>query len=236
MGINVNTITFNGIVSLDKGLYVSGDHAFNSAEKDYDKVSVPGRSGDLLVFNNRYKNVDVVYHGIVIGNYASNTAAIREWLLSSSGYCRLEDTYNPDYFRMASFSGPVEFDTKMLVAGETDLTFDSKPERWLKVGETSINYTANGAISNPTSFSAKPLLRVYGTGTFQVGTGTIVINTSGTSYIDIDCSIFDCFEGSVNRNSNVTIQKWPELVSGTNGIVLGAGITKITVTPRWWTL
>ena len=236
----INSITFNGQNSLDYGLYVSGNQTFNSAEKDYSKVSVPGRSGDLLVFNNRYKNVNLNYDAILIENYEENAERVRAWLLSADGYCRLEDTYHLNEFRMASFSGPIDFDSKMLEAGETTLTFDCKPQRWLKSGEQKILLTPdnNRSIINPTLFEAKPLLRVYGTGQLQVGTGVININTSGTEYIDVDCDIMDCYEGSINRNRNVTISKWPTFTPGNNIIVFpnDSNITKVCITPRWWTL
>lgn len=246
----MNSITFNGISSATYGMYVSGNQTFNSAVKDYEKVSIPGRSGDLLIFNKRYQNVDVNYDAFVIPtvingtsyNYNQTTELIRAWLLSADGYCRLTDTYHPNEYRMAAFSGPIDFDTILLEAGQTTLTFDCKPQRWLTSGETAItiNRPSTGqittSISNPTKFEAKPLVRVYGTGSVIIGSGGFIINTSGSSYIDIDCEIQECYEGSNNRNSNVTIGEWPTLTSGVNGIAADRTITKIIITPRWWTL
>jgi Phage-related protein len=119
----------------------------------------------------------------------------------------LEDTYNPTIFRLAAFQGPIDFDTELLQVGRTTLEFDCKPERWLKIGETAITATTDTSITNPTEFNAKPIIRVYGTGTVQVGTGTFTINTEGSSYIDIDCDILDCYEGATNQNSKVSITK-----------------------------
>lgn len=235
----INSITFAGINSLDKGLYVSGSKIFKSAEKEYSKISVPGRNGDLLLFENRFKNVDIVYDGIVISDYNTNVIDIMAWLLSQTGYKRLEDTYNPDYYREALYAGPVEFDTLLLSAGSTSITFDCKPERWLKSGETVTNILQAGVIkkiTNPTLFNAHPIIRVYGTGEVGIGTGSFTVNTAGTSYIDINCDIHDCYEGATNQNSKVTISKWPELTPGDNGIVMAPTITKIQITPRWWTI
>lgn len=136
-----HSITFNGKNSLEFSLYVSGDKTFNSPEKDYTKVSVPGRSGDLVISNNRYKNINVVYSGIIINDYSNNVEKIRDWLLSPDGYCRLEDTYHPDEFRLACFSGPIDFDTLLLEAGSTSLSFDCKPQRFLKSAENVYDYT-----------------------------------------------------------------------------------------------
>lgn len=232
-----NSITFNGVNSLVNGLYVSGSRTFNSAEKDYTKVSVPGRSGDLLIFNNRYKNVEVVYDAIVIDDYANRTEDIRAWLLSANGYCRLEDTYHPNEFRMASFSGPIDFDTVMLEAGATELTFDCKPQRWLKIGEVPIIIEATEqTITNPTLFQAKPLIRVYGAGVIGIGNSSITVLTAGANYIDIDCDTQNCYEGTNNKNYQVEISKWPILQPGPNTISFEGGITKVQIIPRWWTL
>ena len=158
-----NSITFNGKNSLDFGLYVSGDKTFNSPEKDYTKVSVPGRSGDLIIFNDRYKNTNVVYNAVLIEDYFENTEKIREWLLSPNGYCRLEDTYHPDEFRLACFSGPIDFDTVLLEAGSVTLTFDCKPQRFLKSAENVYDYTYNTDLNDthliyePVTGSSAPL-------------------------------------------------------------------------------
>ena len=93
-------------------------------------------------------------------------------------------------------------------------------------------------IANPTLFEAKPLLRIYGTGQLQIGTGLLTIDTAGTEYIDIDCDVMDCYEGFANRNGNVTISKWPTFTPGNNIIAFpnDSNITQVYITPRWWTL
>lgn len=246
--MEINSITFNGKNSLDFGLYVSGNQTFNSAEKDYSKVSVPGRSGDLLLFNNRYKNVNVNYDAILIEDYEKNAEKVRSWLLSANGYCRLEDTYHPDEFRMASFSGPVDFDTKMLEAGETTLTFDCKPQRWLKSGENwiSCEYGPSGftaTLSNPTLFESKPLIKLEGYGTIEIGTGIIeirgdIIDVPTTIYVN--CETMNCFyydnnsEVPKNANKYVIISKWPTLLPGDTYV--HSNTVGFHIQPRWWTL
>ena len=85
-------------------------------------------------------------------------------------------------------------------------------------------------------FDAKPLIRVYGVGELGIGSETITITKGATEYIDIDCDIQDCYEGLENRNGLVSLTDFPTLPSGNTGITLGTGITKVEITPRWWTL
>lgn len=191
--MEINKIIYNGTSSLEYNMYVSGDKAFTSPEKDYEKVSVPGRNGDLVFFNNRYKNVEITYNAIILGNqenpYASNISDIRNWLLSANGYAKLEDTYNPDEFRMACFSGPIEVDTLLLEAGVCELIFDCKPQRWLKIGfpEVPLTYEKTSSdleavLKNPTKFIANPLIRVYGDGYFYIGSNKVAIKEQPVTY------------------------------------------------------
>lgn len=249
--MEVNSITFDGVNSLDYGLYVSGSATFSSAEKDYKKVSVPGRNGDLLISNNRYKNVNVQYPAVVFRDLEENVMRIRNWLMSTNGYCRLEDTYHPDEFRLATFSGPVDFATALFEVGSTTLTFDCKPQRWLKSGERKHIFTDNtGKLFNPTNFPSKPLIRAYPsdnmaaglTANLQVGTYNINIKMPDEKfeYVDIDCDLMDCYTGLINQNGLMTATRWGALTPGWNGVVftqaINGGFSKVEIIPRWWML
>ena len=149
----------------------------------------------------------------------------------------LEDEYHPDIYRLAFFKGPLDFDVKFDRFGECDIEFEAMPQRFLMSGEQAVTLTKTGTIANPTAFAAKPLLRVYGEGTLTIS-GVHLQISKGTEYIDIDCDLMDAFEGTNNRNSNITLTDglFPVLMPGNNRITLGSGITKVVVTPRWWRL
>lgn len=254
-----NCFTFNGERSIDHGLYVSGDKTFNSAEKEYEKVSVPGRNGDLVLTSNRFKNVELTYHAIVIDNYEANTEDIRSWLLSPDGYCKLSDVYHPGEYRKAMFAGPIDFETYLLQAGETDITFDCMPQRWLNSGDVGHEFTAEsgrveGSINNETRFDAKPKIIVKGFGYLQVGSTRFYIHKNNeaasptTEITELDCELQDCYDGNVNKNSYVEIDpSWPVLKKlesttvvlnseGTFGTDGDTYITDVIIIPRWWTI
>lgn len=232
-----NWITFGSVDCRTYKVYISGNGTFNSPERDTTKVSVPGRNGDITLDNGRYKNIDVKYPAFIANNFSSNMESFRNAILSKTGYQRLEDTYHSDEFRLARYKGGLDVKPlKSLVAGEFNITFDCKPQRFLKSGETGVAFTASGSITNPTLMTALPLIRVVGTGTLTIGSVAIVITTNDT-YIDIDCETQEAYCGSTNMNSNIQLTggKFPELVSGTNTVDIGQ-LTSATITPRWWIL
>lgn len=233
----MNTFTYAGTNSRTYGILIDSHTAYNSPGRDYETVEVPGRNGTLTVDNGRYKNVDVVYHcGIGVG-FHTKFNQFKAWLMSKTGYSRLEDSYHTEYFRMARVkSAPsAEYYLKGK-AGTFDVEFDCKPQRYLKTGETVQTFTSSGNITNPTLYTALPLIRVYGTGTLNIGGTTIRIDSANT-YTDLDCDIQDAFKGTANCNGNITLSsgKFFELAPGYNGISM-SGISRIEITPRWWTL
>lgn len=236
MGVIKHYLTIDGVSSEDFNIWISGGATFNSPKRDIERVQVPGRDGDLVFDNGRYENIQVKYPAFITRGFQKNIGDFTDFISSLRGYKRLEDTYHPDEYRMASFDDGVSCKTTAAnLAGEFDITFNCKPQRWLKEGERAIKFTGDGAIKNPTYQTAKPLLRVYGTGTVKIADITITISAADV-YTDIDCETMDAYKGAVNCNANIstTNNEFPTLKSGTNNIVLGGSVTRVDITPRWW--
>lgn len=233
-----NHLIFNGRRSSDFGLYISGSGVFNAPERDVEVVEVAGRNGNLILDNGRFRNITVAYPAFISRDFPRLAAAARDWLCASSGYHRLEDTYYPDYFRLARFSGPLDFETRWQnVGAETNILFDCKPQRFLKTGEHPIFIAATTILRNPTSQPALPLLKIYGSGDGRISVnGTAVTITGIDEYITLDCDLQDAYKGIENLNSLVSLEDFPVLPAGSSEISFSGGITKIEITPRWWTI
>lgn len=230
---------FDGKISLDYGVKISDSGAtWGGAERDIKTQSVPGRNGDLIYDNGRYKNCSIKYACYMVDGFPDNYEAFRGWLLAhQTAYYRLEDTYRPEEYRMARVSG--DLDAKLYGfpdSAEFNVSFDCKPQRFLKSGERTYTFTAAGEIRNNTLFPAKPLVRIYGNGTTGIGSKTIEVSGNSYPYVEVDCETMDAFYGANNCNSMISLTSgdFPELVPGDNGITLGKGITKIELIPRWW--
>lgn len=237
MGVIRHYLTIDGRSTEDFNTWISGGGTFDSPERDVELVSVPGRNGDLAIDNGRFNNIEVEYECFISKDLEYNIHALRSYLGSLTGYKVLEDTYHPEVYRLALFTSGVKVKpTTRNLAGEFTLTFNCKPQRCFKSGKDPIEYTQDGTIVNFTNFDARPLIRVYGTGTFGVGEDTITI-TQANEYTDIDCDLMDAYKGSVNCNSNIVLNsgKFPTLPSGESGISLD-GVDKVIVYPRWFTL
>ena len=228
--------TFAGTNSKDFGVYLNGDKTFNSPAREIETISIPGRNGDLVIDKNRYLNVAHTYDAFIIRHFWGNIRELENFLATQVGYQRLEDTYHPDEFYLAVFSSGLDVTpTEDLMVGTFTITFNRKPQRFLKTGEQIQTFTANGSLRNPTRETALPLIRVYGVGTFQIGTATITV-TSNPGYIDLDCDTENAYMEATNCNDYIRLDSdsFPKLPAGQTNVVLGSGITKIEIKPRWW--
>lgn len=233
----INYLIFDGRSSRDYGLYISGSGAFNAPERDVERVEIAGRSGDLILDNGRYKNINVGYPAYIHQRFAAYAAAARDWLLRRHNYCRLEDTYYPEFFRLARFAGPLDFDVRFANSGgETTLFFDCKPQRFWKSGEYPVAVTSAATIRNPTAFPALPLIHVYGSGDGTLTVGDSVVEIAGLDgVLTLDSDLQDAYKGDVSKNDTVSLAEFPVL-DGVTDVAFSGGITKVEIIPRWWSV
>ena len=166
------TFTFDGESSGDYGVYITGTGVFNAPERSVEMVEIAGRNGSFALDKGKFENIEVTYRvGIVDdseADFADRVSDFRNWLCSKVGYCRLEDEYNPNEYRMAVYASGMELEHDLLIAGEAEITFNCKPQRWLTSGETDVSVADGGTIDNPTLFEASPLLMVWGYGNINI--------------------------------------------------------------------
>lgn len=242
---NRKTFTYNGVNSADYGLYISGDSVYNAPSRVYEMVDIAGRNGQLAIDQGRFENIEVTYPAFIFAEtqteFAQRLRDIRAWLMSPVGYQRLEDTYHPDEFRMAIYMSGLEADpTHYNEAGEFELTFNCKPQRFLKSGEEEITITSGDELDNPSPFEALPLIEVVGVGSLTVGNITVTITGESTQDIFIDSDIMEAYEDDngaiISRNDRISLSGMNFPTLGTDTGITYTGLTSVTVTPRWWTI
>lgn len=140
-----SSLVFNGVdLGKECDMFVLGKGAFGAPSRDVTQIHVPGRNGDILVDNGGWNNVDVTYSSCcILSNFRENVAKLRGYLLANPGYHELTDPYNPDEVRYAEFRGPFTpeaFTSRGNNAGMFDLTFNCKPQRFLRESMVARDY------------------------------------------------------------------------------------------------
>lgn len=165
-------IIFDGKSSDNYGIVVEVLPDYSSAEKNVEFIDVPGRNGQIAIDNGTYKTVERKYN-IACGKdapneFKSSAKAISQWLNRGIGFCRLEDSYEPEIYRMAAYAGPTDISNIYGMAGRAEITFTCQPERYLKSGEIPIKLETSSMendmsiiVKNSTEYISKPLINIF---------------------------------------------------------------------------
>lgn len=232
-------IVYGGESSSDYGMVVSEAPAYERPNRKQTIYTVPGRNGAVVFQDDAWEDVVRSYNVWIaegVQPLSVKVSAFEAMLNSMKGWQRLEDSFEPDVFRLAYYSGGNDFSNKMTQYGEATINFTCRPERFLKTGEQEITVINNQKIVNQTRFTAKPLIHIEGSGTVTVAIGGNTISASITDYINIDCETMNAYRlAAENKNSDIS-GSFPKIIPGENTVGITGTTTKVTIVPRYFTI
>lgn len=235
-------LIFNGVSSEELGIVVQTPPTYQFPERDVETTHVPGRNGDLVVDNKCFKNVARTYSlakgFTILKHYSANSEAVLAWLTSCEGkYVRLEDTYDPEVYRMAMYNQSGSFTDFYDKALAIEVQFECKPQRFLKDGDIPIVYTVGNlvTIENPSHYPSLPLIKITGieqsiSNILMMSVidndGNIVSNLTfsdipnGIAYIDSELQ--NCYDGNsdINEDINLNGGNFPVLNDGKSTVAI----------------
>ena len=194
------SFTFNGVSSDNYKVTVEKCPSYPVAQRVVEHIQVPGRNGDLIRDTGAYGNVEQTYSIWFDGRNDSMQEAARAialWLNGSKGYCRLEDTYDQDVYRMAVMSNMTEYRNFRNRLGRADVTFSCKPQRFLKSGDTMTVVTGNTLANS--YMDCFPIYAVTGNGDVTVNGSTFTVANNAGNTVYVDSETQDCWSGSLTR-------------------------------------
>ena len=238
---DLGIFTYNGKSSKDFGIIVEKLPSLSRPERQHDVFRVPGRNGDIIQQYDAYENINITYEVWFANNDIDSMNAqivarqIAAWLYNTNGYCKLEDDFEPDIFRLAYYVGDLDIVNKLTAFGKAKIVFNCRPERFFKSGEEW--FTNPTLIVNEQYFDSKPLIKVTGSGNvnFSIEGQTVTIKGL-TDYVYLDCETQDCYRQLSENRNNLMTGNFPVLKVGTNNITKSSGITSLEIQPRFWTL
>lgn len=243
----LSSFTYNGVSSASMGVFVEKAPNWPKPRRKRDVYSIPGRNGDIVFDQGAFETVTLEYPIAYIGG-AATASEIADWLLSAPDYCRLEDTYYPDVYRLVRIDGPLDIENTLGKAGRAKLRMYARPEVFTKAGDSPIDIPEDGwihsvTIHNPFPFNAKPIIEIEGYGTVNLSTPGGGLEVRLAPYepaVTIDCERQTLIHNGFAYESATTVYgEFPHLLPGENVITISAPDGEIRgarITPRWWHL
>lgn len=230
---------FGGVSSCSMGIWITKAIEIPAAAIRQNKISIPGRSGDLIIYDGGYDNVSFSVE-CCVRNEAHRTAAaaledVKRWINGKTGYQRFE-LPGEDGYRMACISSSVEYSAKNDKIRTFAISFDCKPQVYTYEGENAIHIKAPTTMYN-VGMEALPLITLYGNSGGILTVGDVKIEVHDIDeYLALDCEMQDAYKDDINKNSTIYAPTFPKLSTGENKIAFSGGISCVEIVPRWWHL
>ncbi len=241
---NTQYFTYDGVDSRTHGIYIKSAIKIGGAQPNVDKISVPGRSGDLLRYEGSFSNVGFSAECFVTGeNVQDKVAAISQWLMGTDGYRTLRFPWE-DGFRMAYVANAPGVECLSNSIRAFALEFGCMPQVYTDAGQERFEITSGTVLQNAW-MEARPIIRVYGSGSGFLSVGGTIVSIKGltpTPPLILDCETQNAYKisglggATVNWNANIQALEFPTLPHGDTTISWTGDITKVEITPRWWHL
>lgn len=251
------SFSFGSFAATGFGLNITSRQVYDAPAYDLTSVDVPGKSGNVLIPQNRFKNKIISYRGyLVTAGFAGDTdwekmssaaVELKGKLLAGSGeYQRLSDSYDLSYVRQAYVESikitPVQ---DQPFGAEVEVTFNAKPFMWDAFSGSTTITNGSTTLTNPYYFESLPKIEITpGTGlmNFTVNGETWTINGTYIGVVgdaeEMEWYSVDQYGEPValinNKVSGPT--PFPVLTSGANTVGITSGITSLKISPRWRTL
>ena len=239
-------IVFNGVCSDDVGIVVEHYPKIVFPERKITVFEIPGRNGDQIIDQEVYSNYEQSYEVFFDvkdrGGLPAMMPQIASWLLSGTGYQRLEDSYFPEFYRWAYVKNAGEFLSYFNEYGRGTLTFNCQPEKYYKYGEKEITVVSGQTLYNPTSFRSYPIYDLSSLGNASAtikltenGVTRTVNTVTGVRKIDVK----NHFAGDGGSNNSNFTDDFDKLRLGKETTIVlenAQNSSTIKITPNWWTI
>lgn len=233
------TFYLDGIDARSFGIQLQSPIEFSEAVPIVEAQTIPGRNGDLIWETGSYENRSGNCDCYCLQKEVSRAISVAgRFLMSSKGYRRLETSDDPDHYWMARVENSPQIAMRMRTLAPFEISFDCKPQRFVKQGETPIELKGNLTLFNEYGFDALPEIRVFGSGEGILTVGSCIVRILEIENgMTIDSETKNAYnDNGDNLNSKIYATDFPVLVGGDNPIAFSGGITHIQIIPRWWEL
>lgn len=233
-------LVYGGEASSDFGMVIAEAPTFERSTRKQEVFNIPGRNGSVIIQQDAWNDVPRSYKVWLTKkgeeDLSTSVDALLGWLNSKKGYQRLEDNFEPNVFRLAYYSGGSNFENHLTQYGNGTLTFTCRAERFYKDAEHPIEVTNGDKLNNPTRYTSKPLIHIEGTGAVTIAFGGATMSATLADYINIDSETMNAYRlPAENKNNNIS-GTFPTLLPGINTIAITGTVTKVEITPRYFTI
>lgn len=215
---------FNNKCSLDEGIIIEKMPPLPKPKKKVNKISVPGRNGDVYQDEDAYESMIIQIQCALIDE-EKDVKELHKWL---DGEGKLVLSTNPNCFYYANIINKIDFTNIVNQIHEFPLEIELQPICY-GLEEKSFTITENtNIVISESSQPIFPYIKVYGNGniTLTINNSSIILKDV-EDYIELDCEEEEAFKNSINKNFFVECDEFPKFDLGENSIEFIGDVSKV---------
>jgi len=225
-------LIFRGVSSASLGdVYISKMPSHKKAAMRNTEYRIKGRDGVLHV-DEGFDEFKIQATIILIKGAAGKRQIVNAWADGTGKLVTSDDlthayraTVKDEIVWKRVYANNAFYDT-------AQITWTCEPYMY-EATDTVVEMTQSGALLNPGSAEALPMIRVDGSGDCVFSVAGYDITLSGvTANVPV---YIDCETGYVYTASGASsmVGEFPVLPMGQSAVVITSGVTKLTITPHW---
>lgn len=226
------------------GLEMLTELTIENAVRDVEIVEIPGKNGDIVIDNGRYKPVlfspkFIMWKKSNFKSFEEQQNAFTDLMTGAYGYSEMTILGNSAFTYMARVVDEVRITLDDEVSAEVEINLSLKPIKYITPGLDTVNLVNGTILDNIGKVPSNPMIVLTGTGnvTLTLGSKTVVFKNI-TDGVVVD------FEHKTVTNLDKNSPKWetlytwplPSLPVGSNKISWDNSNFKISMIPRWGVL
>lgn len=234
-------LKFNNTWSKDIGILVAQQPNIPIQSEKIDKISIPGRNGDLIEKQNAFEDITITVSCNFIDRFTfwEKEVAIKKWLLNIKDY-KLTFSDNQGYFYKVKCINIDEIKRELRVIGRFDIKFTCDPFAYSYEGQKTITKMGQDSeldLYND-GYDSLPYIKLFGNNpttlmlTTEETTMYLFQSTHIDEYIELDSELQDCYKGTLNCNKLYS-GTFPVLKPGRNQLYWSGNATGLEIIPRW---
>ena len=240
----MHDFTFNGTSLSSLGGRIVQTPVHYVASRNVEFIKIYGQSGDEVIDNDSYDNVDFTVKIAFLPRLAQQTAqnlakAIIDWLAPlQNGYYTYRDTLNPGYFTKAILKNFNEVRRDLRTVLTANLKFNRVPFWYKDGGATAITFRDQALLVNPEVYTAEPIITLTAATTLNniklTINGVETAFNIGSQYANIfDCVAKQNYKIQDGQKVYLSTNLPPDLSAGENLITLSTSQVTCSIVPNW---
>ena len=224
---------FKGINSLDMGIVTTSLPDVVRAERRVEKVTIPGRNGDLTIDEGGYSNYTLTLEAAIIKR--ANIDKICAWL---DGEGEAIFSTEPDKIYKVRIANQISIGKMLQYFQKFQVNFDTFPFKYsVNANDDVIDSLENNTtIFNKGTVYSEPKITITGSGNVVLTINEreyTINNLSGSITLDSEIMEIINLGGASYIPPSMDNYLFPRLEVGLNEISYSGNVSKISINPRW---